>query len=80
MWRDLKAFGASLARAFDLDFDSVAYNHGSWRAIPSEGREQLRAALGFVTELESLDALRLTVDFVRRHPGFTYRQLTSRPT
>ncbi|HEX6272005.1 MAG TPA: hypothetical protein VFZ53_03160 [Polyangiaceae bacterium] len=80
MWRDLRAFGASLARAFDLEFDTVAYNHGSWRAIPREGREQLRAALGFVTKLKTLDALRLTFDFVRRHPGFTYRELASRPT
>jgi len=80
MWRDLRSFGASLARAFDLEFDTVAYNHGSWRAIPRDGRQQLRSALGFVTELKSLDALRLTFDFIRRHPGFVYRELTSRPT
>jgi hypothetical protein len=53
MWRDLRAFRASLARAFEL---------------------------GFVTELKTLDALRLTLDFVRRHPGFAYRALTSPPT
>jgi hypothetical protein len=80
LWTDLAAYRASLARAFELDFDTVAYNHGSWRAIPSEGREHLRAALGFIFELKNLDALRLTFDFVRRHPGFVYRELTSRAT
>lgn len=80
MWRDLPAYAASLRRAFALEFESVAYNHGSWRAIPSDGRQHLRSALGFITELKSLDALRLTFDFVRRHPGFTYRALTSRTT
>ncbi|HEU5076647.1 MAG TPA: hypothetical protein VFU02_20800, partial [Polyangiaceae bacterium] len=80
LWTDLAAYRASLARAFDLDFDTVAYNHGSWRAIPSDGREHLRAALGFIFELKNWDTLRLTFDFVRRHPGFVYRELTSRAT
>lgn len=78
MWRDLPAYRASLTRAFELEFDSVAYNHGSWRAIPSGGRERLRAALGFITELGAWDGLRLTLDFIRRHPGFVYRELTGR--
>jgi len=78
MWGDLAAYRASLARAFALDFETVAYNHGSWRAIPRAGRAQLQAALAFVTALGGGDALRLTFDFVRRHPGFVYRELIAR--
>jgi hypothetical protein len=78
LWRDVAAYRASLARAFELDFDTVAYNHGSWRAIPYDGREQLRLALRFIEECTTWDGVRLTLDFVRRHPGFVYRELTRR--
>jgi len=78
MWRDLAAYRASLARVFELDFDAVAYNHGSWRVIPRDGREHLRSALGFISELTAWDGLLLTCDFVRRHPGLVYRELTAR--
>jgi hypothetical protein len=78
MWTNLSAYRGSLERALSLDFNSVAYNHGSWRAIPEQGPARLREVLGFVLGLSRWDGLALTLDFVRRHPSFVARELRAR--
>lgn len=70
MWHDIRAYQASVHRAFTLDFDHVASCHGSWRGI--EGRA-LRKQLGWLLDLGRLDVLRHLGTFVRRHPGVFFR-------
>jgi hypothetical protein len=75
MWRDLPRYRAAPRRAFALPFEDVAYCHGAWRAIDGQGNPRLREALGWIVELSSFEAMKLSFDFVRRHPGVVYRAL-----
>jgi hypothetical protein len=82
--------GENSAEKQDRTIAAIGPGAGDLGANTSEGAlsERYRVKVendcaprsGFVTELKTLDALRLTFDFVRRHPGFAYRELTSRPT
>lgn len=78
MWRDLRRFQAALEIALKMPFEHVAYCHGSWRAIAEHGKSAMRQALGWLLELRHRDALRLTLDFVHRHPVVVYRALRDR--
>jgi hypothetical protein len=75
MWRDLVRYQAALKRAFAFEFEHVAYCHGAWRAIGERGSQRLQETLGWILELGKWDGLRLTLDFVRRHPRIVYRAL-----
>jgi hypothetical protein len=70
MWKDLKAYQASVRRAFEQDFVNVASNHGSWHCAE---RKALASAYEWFLDLSKVDGVRLVADFAWRHPNMTYR-------
>lgn len=69
MWQDIRAYQASVRRALECDFESIASCHGPWRTVPRDGKAELASGLSWFLGLSRFDAAVLLGDFVRRHPG-----------
>lgn len=70
MWKDLRAYQASVRRALDLDFENVGSNHGRWKCAD---KAALVGAYDWFLALGPIDGVRLVADFAWRHPKMTYR-------
>lgn len=70
MWTDIYALRRSLTKILAWDADRVFMCHAPDAAIPTGGREVLRKALGWASQLGAAEYLLLAGGFFRRQPGF----------
>lgn len=70
MWTNIVALRRSLAKVLAWDADRVFLCHAPDAAVPTGGRDVLRKALGWASELRVPEYLLLTAAFFRRQPSF----------